>query len=187
MSETKVEPLQLKNCLTIIYSDGTEVKAVCPPRVELRRLRSLFLDLQAIWVEYGFSSADLFTDPQAWHLVEDIARTFKFDAERLDFGQLEALFLTRDRVENEISAYKVDGKMVHSFYIDVFQGAQLLEFCRFEPRLIIQQAYEQYRNAEAQKEKIQQDMESLKLSAVPVAIAEPATSEGANQSLPVPY
>lgn len=144
-----MEPLNLSSSLMITYPSKT-LELMCPPRSTWKALRSLFVELQSYWVEYGFSTADLIADDGCWERMQAIAQLFPrkdnpavtgFDLEPLqtDPTQLEQLFLTQDRTD--IYAYKVDDKLLINFFIDTFKGCKILEFCRFEPRLVIQDGH----------------------------------------------
>lgn len=159
-----MEPLNLSSSLTITYPDRS-LALLCPPRSVWKTLRQHFVELQSYWIELGFSTADLIADDRGWELMSAIAKLFPrkdnpavagFDIEPLqtDPAQLEELFLTRDR--SDIYAYKSDGAMVINFYIDVFKGCKILEFCRFEPRMVIQDGHALWleRKAEAEKEEV---------------------------------
>jgi hypothetical protein len=151
------EPLKLKNCLTISCSDGSTVELKCPPRSQLQQLRSQFVHLQSHWIEKGFSSADLFCDAAPWalmRLILDRMGGADVNLDLVDFEQLEALFLTQDRAD--IHSYRVDEILRFQFYIDTFVGAKILEFCRFEYRLIIQEAFKLYSDRVAEAEALEQ-------------------------------
>lgn len=153
--------MELSNSLTIIYPDKT-ISLLCPPRSTIKVIRGAFVELQSLWVEYGFSTADLIADDRAWQMMGNIANLFPrkenpailgFDLEPLqtDMPQLEELFLTRDR--SDIYAYKSDDSLVVNFYIDVFKGCKILEFCRFEPRMVVQDAHALWLERKAKVEK----------------------------------
>lgn len=119
------------------------------------------VELQSLWIELGFSTADLVADDHAWDLMGQVAKLFPrkdnpaiagFDLELLqtDLIQIEQLFLTQDR--SEIYAYKVEDALVVNFYIDVFKGCRILEFCRFEPRMVVQDGHQLWQDRKAKAE-----------------------------------
>lgn len=176
-----IPALNIKKSLTI-SSNGQQVEFLNPPRSARSQLREKFVELQSYWCESGFSTGDLLGNDRAWQLMKDIIALFPrkdnpavtgFDLEPLqtDPYQLERLFLTQDK--GEITAYRnVDEELQLNVYIDTFQSCQILEFCCYEARLILQDANRMFRDRENAKE----------VTTEPVAIAakeptEPEPSE----------
>jgi hypothetical protein len=140
----------------VIESGGKTLELLPVPRAKITQLRSLFVELQSYWIEYGFSTADLLADDRGWDLMGAIAALLPqtknpavtgFDLESLqtDWVQLERLFLTQER--GETKSYRgPDGGMILEFYIDVFRPCMILESCGFEGRLVIQDAHQLWKS-----------------------------------------
>lgn len=158
-------PLTLSHSLTITYSGDKSVELLCPARASLKVLRSHFVELQSIWTGCGFSTADLVMDDRAWELMGEIAKLFPrkdnpavtgFDLDLLqtDLAQIEQLFLTGDSAE--ITAYRSEeGWMIFNLLIDVFVPCKILEFCRFESRLILQDAHAAWKKRRDEAEAVE--------------------------------
>jgi hypothetical protein len=105
-----------------------------------------------------------------------------FDLEPLqtDPYQLERLFLTQDK--GDITAYRnVDEELQLNVYIDTFQSCQILEFCCYEARLILQDANRMFRDRQDAKVKeTTAEPEPVKAEAERVAVvaeAKPVVAE----------
>jgi hypothetical protein len=141
-----------------VESEGKTLDLLPVPRVKITQLRSLFVELQSYWIEYGFSTAELLADDRCWKLMGTIAELLPqaknpavtgFDLEPLqtDWVQLERLFLTQDR--GEIKSYRGPDGMILEFYIDVFRPCKILESCGFEGRLVIQDAHQLWKSRQS--------------------------------------
>ena len=136
--------------LDITLSSQRVVTVQPVPRAVLSALEKLMLEIQRIWIEEGFSTADAIARSDCWGHMEDVAKMLPnhenpavlgFDLSLLgnDYEQLERLFFgdasqaySRDSVSEEHS--------LGLFNIALFEGCKIWHLHRFEPKKKLMQA-----------------------------------------------
>ena len=124
------------------------------PRAELAAFIKHMQEIQAIWIEERFSTADAILRDDCWGHMEAIAamlpthdapavRGFPLGKLANDYAQLEQLFFG-DASEAYDANYLDESAALQGFNLPLFKGCALLDLHRFEPKKKLIAAYSLY-------------------------------------------
>ena len=122
------------------------------PRASLSAFDMRMREIQAIWIEEGFSTADAIARDDCWEHMQAIAAMLPdhdnpvnvgVDLSLLsnDYHQLERLFFgDAEQAHNSLQA--ASNEAIATFSIDLFKGCALHELHCFEPKKKLLEAHE---------------------------------------------
>lgn len=131
--QTTTPPLSICDC-----------KFLPAPRGKVKELRSLFIELQSIWLANGFGVAETVADDRAWELMGEIARMlpradnpavtgFDLDSISNDYCLLERLFFN-GAIVDIVALQDV------ATFLEQFKSCDILALHRMDPRAIVFEA-----------------------------------------------
>lgn len=141
-----IETMTIKP-LAIECADKT-LELLPVPRSKLPEMRSMFVELQSIWISNGFGVGETVADDRAWELMCAIAALlphkenaavcgFSLEALSNDYELLEKLFLARFvGVERE----EAHGWAIATFDLDRFSGCSILALHCMNPKSVLMDA-----------------------------------------------
>lgn len=149
-----MEPVNLSKSIQIL-----SVEFLPPARTKLREMRSLFVELQSYWLEYGFSVADTIANDRCWEIMKQITNLLPrkdspvvtgCDLEPLQ-NQPEAirdLFLSQSP---DLKAFKAEDSVYLQIDIAEFKPCQILEYCCFNGAIVLVDAEQMMGDRETEK------------------------------------
>lgn len=162
------------------------------PRAVLSALEKQMLEIQAIWIEEGFSTADAIAREDCWGHMQAVAAMLPnhenpavlgFDLMLLgnDYEQIERLFFG-DTSQAYARDFVDQNAAIANFNLSLFEGCKIWELHRFEPKKKLMQASD-LRISRSQA-KSQQKPSAPEISrSKPVALRKPTRSPTSSMDL----
>ena len=178
--------------LDIILSSQRVVTVQPVPRAVLSALEKQMLEIQSIWIEEGFSTADAIARADCWGHMQTVAAMlpnyenpavlgFHLDMISNDYEQIERLFFG-----DTSSAYKRDfadqEAAIANFNISLFQGCEIWHLHRFEPKKKLMQA-SVLRERRSREKSQAEDLPQKTSQSKPVELKRPTRSPTSSMAL----
>lgn len=137
--------------LDVRLSSAQRVVTLQPvARAVLPALEKAMVEIQSIWIEEGFSTADAIAREDCWSHMQKVAKLLPnhenpavlgFDLDLLgnDYEQLEALFFGDASDAYSRDFVNQDAAIAH-FNLSAFKGCKIWDLHRFEPKKKLMQA-----------------------------------------------